>query len=235
MSKNNYLKVKLDFSTYLLKYLINLIKYPFMNIEDIFGDIYKKNIWNNSETYSGDSSTFEQTKVLRKELELLFKEYNITSILDIPCGDFNWMKSLDLKAITYIGGDIVEDLVLKNSKDFSTYGVFKKLDICSDLLPKVDLVFCRDCLVHLSHKKVIKAINNIKKSGATYILVTTFPKTKKNKNIITGAWRALNMEKIPFDFPKPLVVINEKFKLRGNRFYDKSMALWRLQDLEISF
>ena len=38
----------------------------------------------------------------------------ITSVLDIPCGDFNWMQKVDLSNIEYIGADIVEELIKKN-------------------------------------------------------------------------------------------------------------------------
>jgi hypothetical protein len=35
-------------------------------------------------------------------------------MLDAPCGDFNWMKEVDLSAVHYTGGDIVEPLVNSN-------------------------------------------------------------------------------------------------------------------------
>jgi len=226
----NLIRKFFNFLIYLFNYSINLIRYRFMNPKDVFKDIYIKNIWNNRETFSGDSSTIEQTKVLRKELKFLIEEFNIDSMLDIPCGDFNWMKSIKLD-VDYIGADIVEDIVIKNCRDYSSYGKFKVFDICSTLLPKVDLLFCRDCLVHLSNEKAITAIDNIKKSGSRYLLITTFPKTNNNKNIITGSWRALNMEQLPFLFPAPIKIINEEFNLRAGRFTDKSMALWKVKDL----
>jgi len=33
----------------------------------------------------------------------LFEELEISSILDIPCGDFNWMKEINLDKYKYIG------------------------------------------------------------------------------------------------------------------------------------
>lgn len=224
------IKQGLKFSKYLTRYSVNLLQYPFMDQEAVFADIYRKNIWDNPETVSGDSSTQAQTEALRKAIPELIKEYRIKSMLDIPCGDFNWMQETELKA-DYTGADIVDSLVEINSKLYPDAGKFVQLDICQDQLPKADLIFCRDCLVHLANSKVIKALENIKQSGSKYLLVTTFPERKRNKNIITGAWRALNFEKPPFNFPPPLKVINEEFKLRGKRYTDKSMGLWQIKDL----
>ena len=220
----------LKFTKYLARYSVNMLKYSFMDTEAVFKDICRKNIWNNPETVSGDSSTCAQTGVLRRELQALITEYKIKSMLDIPCGDFNWMQNTGL-GLDYTGADIVDSLVEINSRLYPDAGRFIRLDICRDPLPKADLVFCRDCLVHLSNNRVMAAIENIKKSQARFLLVTTFPELKKNKNIVTGAWRALNFEKPPFNFPTPLHVINEEFSLRGERYQDKSMALWYIKDL----
>lgn len=220
----------LKFTKYLARYSVNLLQYPFMEPKTVFNDIYNKNIWDNRETVSGDSSTKAQTRSIRRALPLLIKKYKIKSVLDIPCGDFNWMQNTDL-GVSYTGADIVDSLIKINSKLYPEAGEFLQLDICNDFLPNVDLIFCRDCLVHLSFAKIFDAIANIKKSGAKYLLITTFPGRAKNRNIITGAWRALNFEKTPFNFPLPLEIINEKFKLRGKRFTDKSMGLWVIKDI----
>lgn len=229
-SKFPSVKESLKFSKYLARYSLSLLQYPFWDSESIFKDIYEKNIWDNPETVSGDSSTQEQTEILREELSFLIKEYGIKSMLDIPCGDFNWMQKTELD-LDYTGADIVGSLVESNSKRFPEAGKFMLLDICCDQLPEADLVFCRDCLVHLANKKVFDAIENIKRCGSKYLLITTFPEHKINRNIITGAWRALNFEKSPFNFPPPLKIINEAFKLRGQRYTDKSMGLWQICDL----
>jgi hypothetical protein len=86
---------------------------------EVFTDIYRNNHWGSSESISGEGSMIEQTQTLIIELGKLFKEKRFSSILDIPCGDFNWMKKVDLENIDYIGADIVEDLIEKNKKKIS--------------------------------------------------------------------------------------------------------------------
>jgi SAM-dependent methyltransferase len=201
-----------------------------MSNSAIFADIYHKKIWDHHGSVSGDGSTPELTKILSRELSTLLKKYNITSILDIPCGDFSWMKDVDTENIRYIGADIVPDIIKENAANYADRKSceFRTMDICSDSLPEVDLIFCRDCLVHLSNKHIFKALDNIRNSGAKYLMMTTFPDHNRNFNMLTGAWRSINFEKPPFNLHQPIEMINEGFSLRGGRFSDKSMGLWKL-------
>ena len=223
---------------YLLKYGISLCKYPFMSTSAIFADIHRNRIWNRLGSVSGDGSVSETVSVLLEHLPLLVKSYGIRSMLDIPCGDFTWISRLSgCGDIDYTGADIVPAIIEENREKsvVATGGFadirFLQLDICSDLLPEADLIFCRDCLVHLSNRRIFRALDNIKRSAAEYLLMTTFPERSKNFNMLTGAWRPLNFEKPPFSLSPPLELINERYVLRGGRFADKSMALWRISDL----
>jgi hypothetical protein len=76
--------------------------------EERFTKIYQENHWNDSESRSGEGSTLENTQNVRNELPIVLKKYKIKSVLDAPCGDFNWMKSITQGiSIKYIGDDIV--------------------------------------------------------------------------------------------------------------------------------
>jgi len=203
----------------------------FMHV--VFKEIMQKNTWNGNESLSGPGSSLTQTKYIRQQLPKLFKKYKITTLLDIPCGDFYWMNKTDLRDIKkYTGGDIVEDLIVSNKKHFaSKTKSFRVLNIINDKLPTVDMVLVRDCLVHFSYKDIQKAIKNLKKSKSTYLLTTTFTEGKSNEDIITGYWRPLNLQKVPFHFPKPLLLINEKCTEEDGKYADKSLGLWKIKDL----
>ena len=83
--------------------------------EKRFTKIYLENHWNDSESRSGEGSTLENTQNVRNELPKILKKYNIKSMLDAPCGDFNWMKSITQDvSIKYIGGDIVKPMIENN-------------------------------------------------------------------------------------------------------------------------
>lgn len=199
----------------------------------VFTEIYQTNHWKSTESISGAGSEIKQTEVLIKELSLHLKELNIQSVLDIPCGDFNWMKHVDLEEIDYIGADIVEALINSNKEKYKERENlnFRILDLINDPLPKCDMIIVRDCLVHLSYEEISRAIRNIKSSGSKYLLTTTFPEHHRNKDIVTGKWRPLNMQDKPFSYPAPILVINENCTEDGGKYSDKSMALWNIGQL----
>lgn len=121
-----------------------------------FNKIHANNSWNSEESASGLGSELKNTTVIRSELPKLFKKLKVKIFLDAPCGDFNWMKKVNLSGIKYIGGDIVEALIANNTPKYANKNKqFKLLDITKDNLPKANLMLCRDCLVHLSYKDII--------------------------------------------------------------------------------
>lgn len=200
--------------------------------EEIFNGIYEKNIWADGESVSGPGSAMEQTQEIILKLPPVIKEYKIKTMLDIPCGDFNWMRKIDLTGVTYTGADIVNKLVETNNNKYKNeFRSFRSINLITDKLDKYDLIFCRDCLVHFSYDDINKALLNIKNSGSGYLMTTTFGREDENKNIHTGGWRPLNFEKAPFSFSKPLIVLNEKCTEMGGEFDDKALALWKIEDI----
>lgn len=229
-----------------LNYRIHGTKTPWINkvdpksptaTEQIFTNIYTENIWQDAESISGAGSNLIQTKVLRERLPGLIKELGVESMLDIPCGDFNWLSQTRLEVPSYVGADIVEKLVAANQARYrraepSRSISFIKMNLLTEPLPRHDLILCRDCLVHFSNADVAQALRQIKHSGSTYLLTTTFPPPRSNdKDIKTGEWRALNLEAAPFHLPKPLLTILEGATERKGRFPDKTLALWKIADL----
>jgi hypothetical protein len=203
--------------------------------EKIFSEIYRSNAWNGKESVSGPGSDVHQIKVISNELPTLFNNLNISTMLDIPCGDFHWMKSVDLNSVDYIGADIVKELIQKNSEEYARDGVrFQHLNLIKDKLPRVDLIFCRDCLVHLSFTDIFLALENLCNSQSKYFLTTTFTGRKNNHDIVTGEWRPLNLRLAPFMLPKPLNIIYEGYLEDDGVYEDKALGLWRIEDIQES-
>lgn len=196
----------------------------------VFAKKTTDNTWAGKNSLSGHGSDFVSTENLRQILPSLIQELNVKSLLDAPCGDFYWMNLTDLQIDNYIGVDIVPELVEQNQLKYSSKNrQFINLDIILDELPNVDLILCRDCLVHLSFNQIKESIQNFKKSGSTYLLTTTYPDLlDKNKNIVTGDWRPLDLEKPPFNFPKPIKLVNENCT---TDLKEKSLGLWKISDI----
>jgi methyltransferase family protein len=199
----------------------------------LFAQVYRRNFWGNEESRSGSGSDLAQTAELRAQLPALLAEFGVRTMLDIPCGDFFWMNACQLDLERYIGADIVPELVQRLTVAHATAGrEFRVLDLTSDDLPQVDLIFCRDALVHFSNADILGAIANMKRSGARYLLTTIFVARAENPDIPTGGnWRPLNLQAPPFSLPPPLRLIDERCTEFDGRFADKSMGLWRISDL----
>ncbi len=203
-------------------------------VSEVFEKIYFKNIWGSKESVSGRGSEIHHTKTLLKRLNRLIKDLKVKSMLDSPCGDFNWMLNLEKTGINYSGMDIVDDLITSLQEKYRhTPGLtFRVGNIIDDELPEVDLIFCRDCLVHFSFEDIQKTLSNFKKSGSRYLLTTTYIHRGVNFDIRTGGWRAINLEKPPFNFPKPIKVISEDNLDDFGMYHDKCMGLWDLSNIK---
>jgi len=146
------------------------------------------------------------------------------------------MESVNNRGINYIGADIVEDLIIENREKFPNVN-FQHLDLVNSNLPKVDLIIARDVLVHMTYDVIQKAIENIVRSGAKYLLTTTFTSEEHNYDLSeNGQWRPLNLLKVPFKF-NPIYLINEncsEIDGNGNPYNDKCLVLFEIQKLKVA-
>jgi SAM-dependent methyltransferase len=210
-----------------------------INNKDIFTKYFLTNFWQGKESISGPGSDLSSTRQLIKELSILLKKLEVKTFLDAPCGDFNWMKHVDLSGIKYSGADIVEELINVNKQKYSSDDIdFFNMDITKDSFKKYDLIMVRDTLIHLTNDQVMSVINNVKKSGSRYFLTShhawlddhMFPENERNNvDIKTGQWRRVNLQEQPFNLKPPVRIIVE-----GNtnsKDLDKSLALYLVKDL----
>jgi len=215
-----------------LRKLAFALRYRGRSAGDVFTDIYRNNRWQGSESRSGEGSSIRQTATLIEQLPLALRRHGVRSMLDIPCGDFHWMSQVDLNGIDYVGADIVPDLITATAEKHAAPGKdFRVIDLCEGPLPRTDLVFCRDCMVHLPFPLLARAIAQVRASGATYLMATTFPKTRQNIDIALGDFRPLNLQIAPFNFPAPLDMSEEHCTESGGVHADKAMGIWRVSDL----
>ncbi|WGV23563.1 class I SAM-dependent methyltransferase [Halotia branconii] len=202
-------------------------------MEKTFETIFRHNLWNCSESASGCGSTLKNTEEIRKQLPGLVKKLGAKTFLDLACGDFNWMKEIDLKVDTYFGVDIVHSICENNRHNYAQDNRdFRRLDFTKDELLKADIILCRDALVHLSFYDIGQAIQNIKKSRSQYLLVTTYPNVEVNFEICTGGWRPLNLQKPPFNWPEPIFYIEDSDEI-GLPDWGKHLGLWEVQKVMV--
>lgn len=200
-------------------------------IQRVFRHINQVNLWESAESVSGRGSELALTESLRSTLAKLLQDRGIRSMLDAPCGDFNWMSRVPLADIDYLGIEVIPELVESNSQRYSNPALkFQVGDLTQDELPQRDLIFCRDCLVHLPLRSGCQALLQFYKSRSPYLLVTTYPSVTINRDSPTGSWRPLNLCLPPFNLPVPLELIPDPSDDTGAN-PDKSMGLWDLTAL----
>lgn len=193
-------------------------------MKDIFTKIIKEHHW--MEVPCGSGSTLNYTAPLRESLPALLSKHNINSMLDLPCGDYSWMSLVKFPSgFQYIGADIVEFMIEDNQKKYPGKD-FRVLDLCQDPLPSADVLFCRDCLFHLSYQDIQRAFENIKSSNIKYLLTTTYDE-QYNKDIVTGDFRPINLCTHPFDLPQPIERISDWIHGHQPRF----LALWSIDTI----
>jgi hypothetical protein len=202
--------------------------------EEVFSNVYSRNLWGDPESVSGPGSNRERAAAFRAELPPLLEAFQVKTLLDAPCGDFNWMRDLQWRVERYVGVDIVPAIIEKNQRAYgNATRTFLHLDLVSDPLPHADAIVCRDCLVHFSLADIHGALLNFKRSGALYVLTTTFPRVDTNNEIQTGDWRPINLQQPPFNFPLPLELINEKRRGPDGTDLGKCLGLWRLDSIAL--
>ena len=204
------------------------------SVADRFTNIYDRNTFGAAESRSGTGSTLEQTAALRQELPRLLERHGVRTLLDAPCGDCHWMSRLEWQRVRYHGVDVVGPLIQQNQSRFSKNGMtFSRADLCHEPLPGVDLIFCRDCWVHLTFRQIRSCLRNFQRSGSRYLLTTTFTSRAVNRDLGVGViWRPLNFQVAPFSFPPPAERLGEQCTEEGGRYADKALGLWRLDDLK---
>lgn len=196
-----------------------------------FGAIYRDNGFRGTESRSGTGSSLVQTRVIREAIPELLSELKIGHLLDVPCGDWNWMRHVDLSRVRYTGGDVVAEIVDQNNAHFGSRNCsFERMNIVTGPLPKADLILCRDCLVHLNFSEGLAALDQFRKSGATWLLTTTFTERDGNTELHEGdIWRPLNLEKPPYNLPRAERYLNEGCTEDEGQYGDKSLGLWKLR------
>lgn len=180
------------------------------------------------ETRCGAGSKLGSTYEIREAVPVLLRRLGAKTMLDAPCGDFNWMAHTNLTGIEYTGYDTDLRNVFTAMNKSSRAGfapsskTIRKVNVVMEDLPKVDVILCRDFLQHLTTSNVKKCLNNFAKAEPVWFLITSH-KNEVNEDIASdGDFRPLNLLRPPFDFPDPVMKIPD-----GGNF----LCLWRNRTL----
>lgn len=197
----------------------------------VFTAIYLSGFWKHGKrrlSVSGAGSSLRVTAGARAAIETVIREYGIRSILDAPCGDFNWMAHVALEGVKYTGADIVGPLIRSNQRQYGGPGrQFKLMDIADEAPEAHDLIICRDCLQHLRDASVERVLRNFSNSGSRFLLVTSTPVIERNWDLEhEGDFRAINLRLPPFSLGDPICEFVDAESQRWEE--QKHLLLYRL-------
>ena len=205
--------------------------------KNIFKHIYFSSHWQNyfkitkNKSVSGPGSDLGATNKLSNELIYFLKENNIKKILDIGCGDFLWMNLLLNKYNdyeSYLGLDIVDELIVKNNNNYSNNKIlFKKFDLVEDEIENgFDLILVRDVFIHLKNDHILNFLNKIKKNDSIFFGVTSSPKLQINRDLkVEGRYRDINIEISPYNLNNFITKIFE------SSIEKDSLNIYKINDL----
>ena len=213
-------------------------KFMYKDPKEVFTEVFTINDWSSTESHSGMGSTLQFTPNIRKQLPLLWKAYGIKKVLDIGCGDFNWMKEIVGSLDYYKGTDIVEAITnlnieryeIKGNVEFETCNIIKD---CNFKAEDFDAIILKDVLVHFPTDVANSVIGKLKSIGIKYIFITHFKDIEENTDLgAFGQWRPLNMSIQPFDLGNPLQIISEEveeYVWGDKKNKDKTLSLWKIK------
>lgn len=142
------------------------------------------------ESASGPGSSLAAAHPTIELLRRTLTGRNITSILDLGCGDWHWMRTLGLPQLNqgldvrYMGWEANRELVdyLRVTFGQAGYVEFCLKDITTSHLPNVDLIIARDVLFHLPRALSERLVRRIK-SSCKFFLATSFLGEPNNGDI----------------------------------------------------
>jgi len=143
--------------------------------EQVFTEIYAGNKWGGSsgEFHSGSGTSDEEivSSYIAAISNLADQEgFKGLTFVEIGCGDFVVGRQLLPFCDKYIGADIVQDLVARNNREFSSPSTkFVHLNAVEDELPDGDVCFIRQVFQHLSNQQIAQILEKTRKYKWVFI------------------------------------------------------------------
>ena len=201
------------------------------NLSDIFSHIYTSHAWvveGSQDSLSGTGSTKAATSELIVQLSEFLRETGCRKLVDIGCGDFNWMRNVE-GDFDYLGIDVVPQLIDAHNAAYASHRrKFLCMDASGSAIPCGDVALCREVLFHLSFHHGLQLLRNIKAAGFQYVLLTNDRCLWFNTDIQDGDYRRINLLKPPYNFPEPLRELADD---KGKDSHGRVMGVWRGAEL----
>jgi GR25 family glycosyltransferase involved in LPS biosynthesis len=139
-------------------------------------------------------SSLEYTRGYRAFVEQFCIEHGIRSVVDAGCGDWSFSHAISWKGVSYLGLDIVPELVARNRACFP--GVEFEVADVRDLGPYAgrDLLLVKDVLQHWSGDTVRAFLRQPALASFKHVLLTNCDTRNGARPELDGEFRPLGLE-----------------------------------------
>lgn len=198
-------------------------------MENIFTNIYDKKIWGN-----GSGSGSNVSKDTLKYIQILESiinnsEYNIKTICDIGCGDWEFSQFINFGDKEYLGIDCVNYIIKINQDKYEKENIkFEHKIVNDDYIPKgFDLIIIKDVIQHWKDEDILKYLNEILINNK-FIFCTNGYKFMRDKTKNDLKKRDINNKYRyhPVDIDKYPLSEFKEYVLSENKYRAKQMILF---------
>ena len=202
----------------------------------------------NQAARSGSGSTVSTTGTVRRFLEETVRNFELGGVVDVPCGDLNWMVHVDgFHELQYFGGDVssvviedhqeafkdaentnfgLVDIVASDlySQNSAIRGIFDRRDVNGVV------VVVRQLMQHLSRVECLQVLLNFKELASktqtpVYVMLTTYLRGNGNEDeeYLLATGHKINLFKYPFCVKDPISMVYDGVP-------DMFLGLWKVEE-----
>ena len=183
--------------------------------EQVFSEIYRRGTWGKEAGQPFFSGTGSSTQSITEPYVVAMTKYlesvpGGARVVDLGCGDFSIGRQLLPHCKSYVGVDVVPDLIRHLNADVKDARArFMQADIIDGALPDGDICLIRQVLQHLSNAQIRKVLAKLDKYDTVFI-TEHYPSDDvlvvPNKDKVHGGGirlfedSAVYLDKEPFNF-----------------------------------
>jgi len=199
-----------------------------------FSRIYDHGVWSNG---SGSGSHPKNTESYRNFLQQFMREKEVSSVVDLGCGDWQSSRHIDWSGVSYLGVDLVESVIQANMQRYESTNVhFKGMESTEEGLSAADLLIVKDVLQHWPNSQVAALLPKltqyrwalITNTSATYQVAgskKTLIDDEVNRDIAVGEVRPIDLAKPPFGWSVTEVFRHYSVRRQSDRVELKTTVL----------
>ena len=173
-------------------------------LREPFEKIYQTGSWG---TGSGPGSSPANTIEYRAFVSRFIEANSISNVTDLGCGDWQFSKHMDWSGVTYIGFDVVPEIVERNRAAYGAQNIHFEILTSAEQLPGGDLLVAKEVLQHLPNAAVSEYLSIIRRKYRFALITNAIePRAVANSEIEIGGYRPLRVFDPPFGVSGAIVL-----------------------------